>query len=64
MTPQEKIEKLLNNFGVAGVKASEAMGITYGTFRNKKNPNNTRHSFNEKNHQDLLDFIKNKAKLL
>jgi hypothetical protein len=64
MTPQEKIEKLLNDFGITGIKASEAMGVTYGTFRNKKNPNNTKHTFNEKNHQDLLRFIKNQSQKL
>jgi hypothetical protein len=58
MEASEKIIKVLEDFGMTGVKAAEAMGITYDTFKSKKNEKNERHSFNEKNYQDLISFIK------
>jgi hypothetical protein len=58
MESKDKINKVLNDFGMSGVKAAEAMGITYDTFRSKKTGKNERHSFNEKNYQDLISFIK------
>ncbi|MBE8727967.1 hypothetical protein [Flavobacterium hungaricum] len=61
MEPIDKIIKVLEDFGMSGVKAAEAMGITHATFRQKKNENSIRHTFNEKNYQDLVLFIKNKA---
>ncbi|EJL66295.1 hypothetical protein [Flavobacterium sp. CF136] len=64
MEPIDKIHKVLNDFGMTGVKAADAMGIAYATFKSKNNPNNTRHSFNEKNHQDLISFIKKQAEKL
>lgn len=64
MEPLEKINKVLDDFGMSGVKAAEAMGITYITFRSKKSENNERHTFNEKNYQDLISFIKAKAENL
>jgi hypothetical protein len=61
MEAKEKIIKILNDFGITGKKAAEAMGITYDTFCSKKNDNNDRHSFNEKNYSDLVGFIKKLA---
>lgn len=61
---KEKVLKILDDFGMSGVKAAEAMGVTYATFRNKKNDNAKGHSFNEKNYQDLVYFIKLKANKL
>lgn len=61
MTPKDKILKILGDFGMTGLKASEAMGVTYATFRNKKNENAKGHSFNEKNYLDLVNFIKSKS---
>lgn len=57
MEPIDKINKVLDDFGITGVKAAQSMGITYATFKSKRNPNNDRHSFNEKNYQDLVNFI-------
>lgn len=62
MNTKDKILKILSDFGMTGVKASEAMGITVNTFNQKKAPNSLRHSFNEKNLSDLVEFIKNKSK--
>lgn len=58
---KEKVLKILDEFGMSGKKAAEAMGVTYPTFRNKKNDNALGHSFNEKNYSDLVSFIKKKA---
>ena len=57
---QDKILEILDEFGMSGAKASEAMKISYGSFRNKKNDASGR-SFNEQNYIDLIQFIKNKA---
>jgi len=62
MEPKEEILKILDAFGMSGIKAAEAMGVTYATFRNKKNDNSERHTFNQKNLDDLKSFIFNKAK--
>lgn len=56
-----KIIAVMETFGMTGSKAAEAMNVTYATFRNKKNENNTSHTFNEKNYTDLVNFIKQKA---
>jgi len=64
MDPIDKVNKVLDDFGMTGVKAAEAMGITYQTFKNKRNPNNTAHTFNEKNYQDLVNFIKKQTESL
>jgi len=64
MEPIDKINKVLEDFGITGVKAAEAMSVTYGTFKNKRNPNNTQHTFNEKNYQDLISFIKKQVESL
>jgi len=58
---KEKILKILDDFGMSGVKAAEAMGVTYSTFRKKKN-DAPGHSFNEKNYLDLVKFIQEKSK--
>lgn len=57
----KKINEILNNFGMSGKVAAIAMGVTYQTFRNKKNENNESHSFNKKNLEDLIAFIKTEA---
>jgi hypothetical protein len=36
-----EVIKILNDFGMKGEKAAQAMNVTYGTFRNKKNLNNS-----------------------
>ncbi len=56
--------KILDDFGMSGVKAAEIMGVTHTTFRSKKNDNNTSHSFNKKNLEDLKKYIIEKTKAL
>ena len=58
MKPKDKILKVLSDFGITGQKASQVMGITYGTFNKNKSEKEVRHNFNEKNYNDLVDFIK------
>lgn len=58
---KEKVLKVLDDFGMSGVKAAEAMGVKHSTFRQKKNENSKGHTFNEKNYIDLVKFIKLKA---
>lgn len=55
---KERVLKILDDFGMTGNKAAEAMGVTYATFRNKKNDNAKGHSFNEKNLEDLKKYIR------
>lgn len=57
---KEKVLKILDDFGMSGSKAAEAMSVTTQTFRNKKN-DRPGHSFNKKNYLDLVKFIKEKA---
>lgn len=54
-----KVLKVLNEFGMSGAKAAEAMGVTYAVFRNKKNES-PGHSFNKNNYLDLIKFLKRK----
>ena len=60
----QKVEKILETFGMIGKVASHAMGVTEQTFRNKKNPNLSSHSFNQKNLDDLIAYIKLEAEKL
>lgn len=57
----KRVNEILENFGMSGKVAAIAMGVTYQTFRNKKNENNESHSFNKKNLEDLIAFIKTEA---
>jgi hypothetical protein len=61
MEIKDKILKILEDFGMTGSKAAEAMGVTPATFRQKKSDNAKGHCFNEKNYLDLVKFIKEKA---
>lgn len=58
METKDKIIKILDDFGMSGVKAAEAMGIAYDTFRSRKTGKNPGHKFTENNYQDLITFIK------
>ncbi|MHC0442330.1 hypothetical protein [Flavobacterium sp. 3-210] len=64
METKDKIIKVLDEFGMSGVKAAEAMGIAYDTFRSRKTGKNSGHKFSEKNYQDLISFIKSRAENL
>lgn len=57
----KEIERIMDIFGMTGVKAAEIMGFTVATFRNRKNPKNEQHKFVEKNIQDLKAYIRTEA---
>jgi len=57
---KQEIEGILDDLGMKGQTAAKAMGITYGTFRNKKS-GSPGHSFNAKNLKDLVDFVIKKS---
>ncbi len=66
MTPSQKIKKILDTFGIKGSIAAKAMNVTESTF-NKKNcekESASNHSFNEKNFQDLKNYVKKEAEKL
>ena len=44
MDPIDKINKVLDDFGITGVTAAEAMGVTYASFKCKRKRNNVRDS--------------------
>lgn len=64
MTPKEKINKILSTFGMTGAKASKIMGIKQDTFNKNNSDKALKNIFNEKNYQDLVDYIKKEAKKL
>lgn len=58
MNFKEKVLSIMETFGMTPKKAAQIMGVTYGTFRKKKNENVEEHSFNEKNVTKLIEYIK------
>lgn len=61
---KEKIIAIIDTFEMTGSKVAEEINVSYATFRDNKNENNSRHTFNEKNYLHLVKFIKHKANLL
>ncbi len=56
-----EVVRIMDAFGMSGKAVAEAMNVSYGTFRNKLNDNNERNWFNQKNLDDLKEFIKTQA---
>ncbi|SDE15674.1 hypothetical protein [Riemerella columbipharyngis] len=61
---KNRIMEILDLFGITGARAAEIMGVKASTFNCKKNDNNPRHWFNQKNLDDLVNFIKREAEKL
>ncbi|WP_018675735.1 hypothetical protein [Riemerella columbina] len=61
---KNRIIEILTLFGITGARAAEIMGVKASTFNCKKDDNNLRHWFNQKNLDDLVDFIKKEAENL
>lgn len=61
---EQKIEKIVETFGMKAEVIAIAMGVSKQTYYSKKDPKNTRHKFNEKNLQDLIHYIKQEAEKL
>lgn len=55
-----KIEAVLEAFGMSGVKAAEAMGLTYTTFK-KRRQRAQGSSFKGENLEDLITFVEHQA---
>lgn len=55
-----KIETILDSFGMSGRKAAEAMGISYGAFRQKRIESQG-HQFTGEQYNALVNYIKRKA---
>lgn len=66
MTPSQKIKKILEIFGMKASVAAKAMGVTENTFGKKSSEKESasNHSFNEKNYNDLRDYVKKEAEKL
>ena len=63
-TLEQKILNIVEAFGMKSGVVAKAMNITEATYNSKKNPKNDRHKFNEKNLQDLINYIKAEAEKL
>ncbi|MDK7374515.1 hypothetical protein QP519_03055 [Weeksella virosa] len=61
---ETEIYKIQSDLGLTASGIARAMNIAVNTFYNKKNPNNTEHSFNQKNLDDLKNFLKKYVKNL
>ena len=57
MTANEKIHKITSNLGISSVKASEIMKISYTSYKAKEK-NYKYNKFNDKNYQDLINYIR------
>ncbi|MGI0106765.1 hypothetical protein [Salinimicrobium sp. WS361] len=60
----KEIQKIIDTFGMKAEVAAKAMGVTTATFRKKKSEKSLDHSFNQKNLEDLKDYIVTSAKKL
>lgn len=56
-TPRDKIAMIVDRLGMSTEVASKAMNIREETFRANRRGTSSRNYFNEKNYNDLLDFI-------
>lgn len=59
-----EIERITTIFDMGAKGCAKAMGISVQAFRNKKSTGGHRDKFNEKNLQDLKEYIKKEAEKL
>jgi hypothetical protein len=57
MTIEDKIQQVLDDFGMKAPRAAKFMGISEHSFRARKTPSMLRNKFTEQNYQDLLAGI-------
>jgi hypothetical protein len=57
MTPNDKIQSLTATLGMSGKRASELIGMSYGSFRKRKCKTRPE-VFTEENYLTLLKFTK------
>ena len=64
MTSRDKVLIVVKIFGMKDSVTGKAMNVTPGTIAKKRSLKSLDHSFNEKNYQDLVKYIKREAKKL
>lgn len=64
MDVKDKIQQVIDTFGMKDNIVAKAMGITVGVVRKNRSDKVPTHNFNEKNHNDLVVYIKNEAEKL
>lgn len=60
-SPKEKIQSIIEKFGISAEIQSKAMKVSVQTIYNKWNEKVAGHSFNEKNYQDFKNYIISKS---
>ena len=63
-TPKEKINQIVEALGISPEVQAKAMKVSVQTIYNKNNPNVPGHSFNEKNYQNLIEYLEQTLKTL
>ena len=64
LTPKEKIQKIIDELGISSEIQAKAMKVSVQTIYNKQNDKVLKDNFNEKNYQDFVYYIKEKASQL
>ena len=64
MTPDKKIKKIIDDLGISTEIQAKAMSVTVQTVYNKQNEKVMADKLNEKNYQNLVNYIKEKTKKL
>lgn len=59
-----KIQSIVDTFGMKAEVVAKAMNVTTGTYRKKKSEKSSDHCFNEKNLNDLIVYIKTESEKL
>lgn len=60
-TPKEKIQTIIDKLGISVEIQAKAMKVSVQTIYNKWSEKVVGHSFNEKNYQDLKNYIISKS---
>jgi len=58
MDYKTKIQKIVDTFGMSTEVQAKAIGVSVQTIYNKGNDKVNNHSFNEKNYNKLVEYIK------
>ncbi len=58
---RNKVIQVMEAFGMTAEVVAKAMSVSVDTVRKKKSEKSADHSFNVKNYNDLVDYIKKEA---
>lgn len=61
MDINQKIQQVIDTFGMKDDIVAKAMNISVGTVRKNRSDKATRHNFNGKNYNNLIAYIKKEA---